>query len=78
MPVAGVFGQVSFSTVNEFYKKGCQGKTSPSTGDREDFSLDIQPTVCKCLPIALEGVLLWLVCPSCGFHLSVMTTPIES
>jgi hypothetical protein len=23
-------------------------------------------------------VLLWLVCPSCGFHLSVMTTPIES
>ena len=23
-------------------------------------------------------VLLWLVCPSCGFHLSLVTTPIES
>jgi hypothetical protein len=34
--------------VNEFYKKGCQEKTSPSTGGREDFCLDIQPTVCKC------------------------------
>src|ERR1700730_6280357 len=31
-----------------FYKKGCQEKSSPSTGGREDFGLDIQPTVCKC------------------------------
>jgi hypothetical protein len=23
--------------VNEFYKKGCQEKSSPSTGGREDF-----------------------------------------
>ena len=23
-------------------------------------------------------VLLWLVCPSCGFHLPLVTTPIES
>jgi hypothetical protein len=29
------------------------------------------------VPISLEG-LLWLVCPSCGFHRSVVTTPIES
>ena len=59
-------------------KRDVKKKSSSSTGDREDFSLDIQPTVCKCLPITLEGVLLWLVCPSCGFHLSVVTTPIES
>jgi hypothetical protein len=25
-----------------------------------------------------EGFLVWLVCPSCGFHHSVVTTPIES
>ena len=30
--------------VNEFYKKGCQEKTSASTGGREDFCLEIQPT----------------------------------
>ena len=30
--------------VNEFYKKGCQEKTSPLTGKREDFCLEIQPT----------------------------------
>ena len=36
--------------VNEFYKKGCQEKSSPSTGGREDFSLEIQPTDCKCPP----------------------------
>ena len=40
--------------VNEFYKKGCQEKSSPSTGGREDFSLEIQPTDCKYPPIALE------------------------
>jgi hypothetical protein len=40
--------------VNEFYKKGCQEKTSPSTGGREDFSLEIQPTDCKCPSIAIE------------------------
>src|ERR1035437_1079952 len=30
-----------------FYKKGCQEKSSPSTGGREDFCLEIQPTVCS-------------------------------
>jgi hypothetical protein len=34
----------------EFYKKGCQEKNSASTGGREDFGLEIQPTVCKCAP----------------------------
>ena len=27
-----------------FYKKGCQEKSSASTGEREDFCLDVQPT----------------------------------
>ena len=44
--------------VDEFYKKGCQEKTSPSTGGREDFCLEIQPTVCKCPPISLRGFAL--------------------
>jgi hypothetical protein len=40
----------------EFYKKGCQEKSSPSTGRREDFCLDIQPTACECVPrFAREG-----------------------
>jgi hypothetical protein len=30
--------------VIEFYKKGCQEKSSPSIGRREDFCLEIQPT----------------------------------
>ena len=30
--------------VNEFHKKGCQEKSSPPTGGREDFCLEIQPT----------------------------------
>ena len=42
-------------SVNEFYKKGCQEKSSSSTGGREDFCLEIQPTDCKCPSIALEG-----------------------
>jgi hypothetical protein len=36
--------------VVRFYKKGCQEKNSASTGGREDFGLEIQPTVCKCAP----------------------------
>ena len=48
-----VFGQCEEAPglttgLNEFYKKGCQEKSSSSTGGREDFCLDIQPTVCKC------------------------------
>jgi hypothetical protein len=30
--------------LNEFYKKGCHEKSFPSTGGREDFRLEIQPT----------------------------------
>jgi len=53
--------------VNEFYKKGCQGKSSPSTGGREDFSLEIHPTVCKCPSISLEGVCSGLSALPVGF-----------
>ena len=36
--------------VDEFYKKGCQEKSSPSTGRGEDFRLEIQPTACERAP----------------------------
>src|SRR5277367_1701206 len=36
--------------LKKFYKKGCQGKSSPSTGRREDFCLEIQPTACERAP----------------------------
>ena len=50
-----------------FYKKGCQGKNSPSTGGREDFSLDIQPTVCKYPSISLDGFCSGLSALPVGF-----------
>ncbi len=55
------------AALNEFYKKGCQGKTSPSTGGREDFSLEIQPTVRKCPSISLEGFCSGLSALPVGF-----------
>ena len=36
-------GQQS-AILNEFYKKGCQETTSPSTGGRGNLGLDLQPT----------------------------------
>ena len=62
--------------LDEFYKKGCQEKSSPSTGKRDSFSRS-SPLSVSALDFA-RGVLLWLICPSCGVHLSVVTTPIES
>jgi hypothetical protein len=53
--------------LNEFYKKGCQEKSSPSTGGREDFSLEIQPTDCKCPPIAFERFCSGLFALPVGF-----------
>src|SRR4030081_2978548 len=38
------------NSVDKFYKKGCQEKSSPSTGRREDFCLEIQPTACERAP----------------------------
>ena len=51
--------------VNEFYKKECQEKSSPSTGGEISFSTSSPLTVSA--PRFRGGVLLWCVCPSCGF-----------
>ena len=59
-------------------KRDVKKKVSASTGRREDFCLEIQPTACERAPrFAREGS-LWLVCHFRGFHLPVVTTPIES
>src|SRR5271154_2238183 len=42
-------------------------KSSPSTGGREDFGLEIQPTDCKCPSFALEGFGSGLFVPPVGF-----------
>jgi hypothetical protein len=63
--------------VNEFYKKGCQEKTSPSTGG-EKILVSRSSPLSVSSPDGDRGSWLWLVCPSCGVHLSVVTTPIES
>ena len=63
--------------VNEFYKKGCQGKSSASTGGEKILSRD-PAHCCKCAPRFAREVLLWLVCDRCGVHVPMVTTPIES
>src|SRR6266498_4960067 len=45
-------------TVNEFYKKGCQEKSSPSTGGREDFVSRSSPLHCKSASRFAREVLL--------------------
>src|SRR5260370_37303025 len=52
---------------NEFYKKGCQEKSSPSTGRREDCCLEIQPTAVSVPLDLLERFVLF--CHFRGFHL---------
>jgi hypothetical protein len=54
------------SVLNSFLDEGCQEKSSASTGGREDFGLEIQPTAVSVPPDSLERVLLWLVCHPCG------------
>jgi hypothetical protein len=46
---------VTLRTLNELYKKGCQEQTSASTGGRDDFGLDLQPTVGVSAPRFAEG-----------------------
>jgi hypothetical protein len=41
-----------------FYKKGCQEKSSPSTGRREDFCLEIQPTAASVPSDLLERLVV--------------------
>jgi hypothetical protein len=59
-------------------KRDVKKKVSPSTGRREDFCLEIQPTACECAPRFARGGSSGLVCHFRGFHLPVATTPIES
>src|SRR5580704_19757256 len=47
-------------------KRDVNKKTSPPTGDREVFCLDIQPTVCRWLSTA-RAVLLWTALPFSRF-----------
>jgi len=45
--------------VSEFYKKGCQEKSSTSTGRRGGCGLDVQPTaVSACPPSCWVGLAL--------------------
>src|SRR6202051_1242068 len=44
--------------LNEFYKKGCQEKSSPSTGGREDFVSRSSPLHCKSASRFAREVLL--------------------
>jgi hypothetical protein len=48
-------------------KRDVKKKNSPSTGRREDFCLEIQPTACECAPRFAREVPLWLVCISVAF-----------
>src|ERR1700719_211230 len=43
---------------DEFYKKGCQEKSSPSTGGREDFVSRSSPLHCKSASSTSREVLL--------------------
>jgi hypothetical protein len=55
--------RLSMSSIKRDVKK----KVSPSTGRREDFCLEIQPTACECAPRFAREVPLWLVCISVAF-----------
>jgi len=73
----GLFSLTSVRVIHELYKKGCQEKTSASTGGREDFGLDLQPTVGVSAPDLLRGFALDGL-PFPWFSLPVATMPIES
>jgi hypothetical protein len=62
--------------VNEFYKKECQEKSSASTGGREDFGLEIQPTAVSA-PDSLERFCSGLFAIRV-VHLLMVMTAIES
>ncbi len=47
-------GKMLPSRFNEFYKKGCQEKKLRLDRRREDFCLEIQPTVVSVSPDLLE------------------------
>ena len=46
--------RIEYETQDGSIKREVKNKISPSAGGREDFCLDIQPTVCRCAPRSLE------------------------
>src|SRR6266851_9512602 len=56
--------------VNEFYKKGCQEKSSPSTGGREGFVSRSSPLHCKSASRLAREVLLLSCLPFLWLSLS--------
>src|ERR1700751_383506 len=52
----------SHCEIGSSIKRDVNKKASPSAGSREVFCLDIQPTICRWLSIAREG-LLWIALP---------------
>jgi hypothetical protein len=71
---AGLICPASFESIKRDVKK----KVSPSTGRREDFCLEIQPTACGVCP-SIRSRGSFVACLHIrGFHLPVVTTPIES
>jgi hypothetical protein len=62
--------------VNEFYKKGCQEKSSPSIGGREDLVSRSSPLSVSAHRFRSRGFALACL-PFLEVSSSVMTTPIE-
>ncbi|PYV52378.1 MAG: hypothetical protein DMG97_30380 [Acidobacteria bacterium] len=59
-------------------KRDVKKKAPASTGGREDFGLEIQPTAVSVLPDSFESFFSGLFAVPLGLHFPVMTTPIES
>jgi hypothetical protein len=59
-------------------RRDVKKKSSASTGGREGFCLEIQPTAVSVPPDSLERFCSGPVCHPCGVHLPMVTTPIES
>ena len=57
-PVSLLLTAIALKTLNEFYKKGCQEKSSPATGGREDFVSRSSPLHCKSVSRSSREVLL--------------------
>jgi hypothetical protein len=54
-------------TISEFYKKGCQKKSSASTGGEKILCLDVQPTAVSVPPDSIERFCSGLFAIPVGF-----------
>ena len=59
-------------------KRDVKQKVLPRPEAEKIFVSRSSPLSVRVAPRFAGEVWLWLVCPSCGFHLPVVTTPIES